>query len=104
MTGFTWDLGSRQPSCSIWGRPRHFVSHLWSKRFLSLTNLIEDDLACSVVIHVLRSGDRKVYMTKPENVEVMQMSINSVLSAGMDLAQQHGMKIRLNRGGKVIEL
>ncbi len=81
-----------------------FVRRLWSKRFLSLTNLIDDDLACSVVIHVLRTGDRKVYMTKPEQQEVLQASINAVLAAGMDLAQQHGMKIRMNQNGKVIEL
>ncbi len=81
-----------------------WLRRLWAHRFLSLTNLIEEDLACSVVIHVLRSGERRVYMTKPEVPEVLQMSINSVLSAGMDLAQQHGMKIRLNQGGKVIEL
>lgn len=81
-----------------------WVRRLWAHRFLSLTNLIEDDLACSVVIHVLRTGDRKVYMTKPEVPEVLMSSINAIFAAGFDLAQQHGVKVNLNQGGKVIQL
>ena len=63
-------------------------------------NLLAPSLLGEVHVHVMHDGSRQVFMAKGEvSKEQLLMIVKSVVDAGIDLANQHGIQINFQPGG-----
>lgn len=62
-------------------------------------NLLAQDLLCEIVVHVLPDFSRRVYVSKvTAPPDVIAKLVESVIRAGVDLGQQHGITVNFQPG------